>query len=213
VHATLERPIPYLDGFQLIDNHLKGIGLPRQALCGLELRCPAPYTPEGFRDFNVKYAVTLREWGLYGGAVGTGSTTRTNIAPARHPPTEQVLFAFSYTVPSTSTRPTFVISGAGAWDLPQREPSADADRAYIARTVEILEERLKELGVSWDLTTEVVAYEPRDLQSALRAEVLPKIGPAVLNGIRWFPGSAPVIGHDIEMGAHGVRQEVRVGER
>jgi hypothetical protein len=60
------------------------------------------------------------------------------------------------------------------------------------------------------LATEVVVYAPRDVWPVLRAELVPKIGPAVLNGIRWSPGSAPVGGGGIEMGIHGVRQGLRV---
>ena len=53
---------------------------------------------------------------------------------------------------------------------------------------------MKELGVSWDLTTDFIAYTPFDIEPSLRAEVVPKIGTAVANGIRWFPGHAPVGG-------------------
>ena len=81
VRATFERPVPWRHGYELIDGHLKTLGRPRQALCGLELRCTAPYTREGFLEFNGRYAEVLSEWGLYGGKVGTGSTARANIAP------------------------------------------------------------------------------------------------------------------------------------
>jgi hypothetical protein len=207
LRATLERPIPYRSGFDLIEQHLKALGRPRQALCAVELRCAKPYTREEFRTFNVEYADLLRTWGLYGGAVGTGSTARTNIAPALHAPAEQVLFAFSYTVPSTSDRPTFVVSGATGGRV---EESSDAVRQRVANIVQTLDDRLKEMGVSWDLTTETVAYAPQDIELALRSELLPRIGTAVLNGVRWFPGRAPVVGSEIELGTHGVRQELRV---
>jgi hypothetical protein len=77
--------------------------------------------------------------------------------------------------------------------------------------VQILEERLAALGVSWDLATEVVVYAPNDIEPVLRAELVPKIGPAVFNGVRWLPGCAPVIGSDNEMDTYGVSKELRIG--
>ncbi len=209
VRATLERPVPWRQGFELIDGHLKALGRPRQALCGLELRCAAPYTQEGFVEFNIRYGEVLSEWGLYEGKVGTGSTARTNIAPAYSAPAEQVMVAFAYTVPSSTSRPTFVLSGTPA-GVRRGEASADAIREQVAWMVNTLEERLKELGVSWNLTTDFIAYTPHDIELSLRAEVVPKIGTAVLNGIRWLPGHAPVGGGSIEMGTYGVLQEFLV---
>ena len=207
VRATLERPIPYKAGFDLIEQYLKALGRPRQALCGVELRCVEPYTPEAFRAFNAEYADLLSAWGLYGGAAGTGSTARTNIAPTLQAPREQVLSGFSYTVPSSSSRPTFVVSGATGGRV---EESPDAVRQKVANIVQTLSNRLEEMGMSWDLTTETVAYAPQDIEVALRSELLPRIGTAVLNGVRWFPSRAPVVGGEIELGTHGVRQELRV---
>ena len=102
-----------------------------------------------------------------------------------------------------------MVSGTPA-GVRRGEASADAIREQVAWMVDTLAERLKELGVSWDLTTEFIAYTPHDIEPSLRAEVVPKIGRAVLNGIRWFPGHAPVGGGSIEMGTYGVLQEIRV---
>ena len=90
------------------------------------------------------------------------------------------------------------------------EDSLDGIRQKVTNIVEVLEGRLKDLEVSWDLTTEVVVFAPQDIEGALRSELLPRIGASVLNGVRWFPGRAPVVGGEIELGTHGVRQEVRV---
>jgi hypothetical protein len=210
VHATFEHLIPWRVGFTLIERHLRATGRPHQALCGLELRCAAPYTLEGFQAFNAEYGEMLNDWGLYQGSVGTGATARTNIAPAYHAPGEQTMFAFSYTVTSGSDRPTFIVSGTPAGEVRRGEASFEANREQIARIVQILEERLTALGVSWDFTSDVIVYAPRDVWSVLRAELVPKIGPAVLNGIRWSPGCAPVGGGGIEIGTHGFRQELRI---
>jgi hypothetical protein len=210
VYATFERPVQWQAGFQRVAEYLANLGRPHQALCGLELRCSAPYTQEGFLEFNGGYGEVLSEWGLYEGAVGTGSTTRTNIAPGYQAPGEEVMTAFSYTVPSNTERPTFVVSGTPAGPVRRGEATAEANREQVARIVEILEERLEALGVSWDLTTDIVVYAPRNLEPVLRTALLPRIGSAVLNGIRWSPGSAPVGGGGIELGTYGIRQQLRV---
>ena len=48
VHATTGTPIPWREGFDLIDRHLRAEGRPRAALCAIELRSPAPFTFAGF---------------------------------------------------------------------------------------------------------------------------------------------------------------------
>ncbi len=207
VRATLEQPIPYQAGFELVDRHLQELKRPRQALCAVELRCPEPYTPEGFGAFNVGYAELLASWGLHGGDAESSSTVRTNIAPLLNAPVAPVLFAFSYTIPSAISRPTFVVSGATGGRV---EDSPDAVRQKVANAFATIDGRLKELGVTWDLTTETVVYASQDIELALLSEILPRIGSAVLNGVRWFPGRAPIIGAEIELGTHGVRQELRV---
>ena len=93
------------------------------------------------------------------------------------------MVAFAYTVPSSIGRPTFVVSGTPA-GVRRGEATADAIREQVAWMVNTLEERMNELGVSWNLTTDFIAYTPFDIEPWLRAEVVPKIGTAVANGIR-----------------------------
>src|SRR4051794_21079196 len=52
VHVTLHGPLPYRDGFDLIERHLASEDRPRTALCGIELRSPRPFSFEGFARFN-----------------------------------------------------------------------------------------------------------------------------------------------------------------
>jgi hypothetical protein len=212
VHAVLDRPLPWRQGFQLIEAHLKALGRPRQALCSIELRAPEPYTPEGFRAFNVGYAELLQEWGLF--KDGVGSTTRTNVAVDLNPPAEQVLYAFAYTAPAPGARPTFVLSGAPERpELRTGSPSPDVVRAMAADVLTTLDGRLRPLGLTWDTVTELGVYTMHDLWPALRAEVLPRLGLAAVNGVHWYPSRPPVAGTEIELDARSVRQEVRVASQ
>ena len=112
VHATLQAPVPYREGFALIERHLAGIGRPRAALCAIELRIPAPLTFDGFGAFNRDYRAILTDWKLL--VAGVNPIARTNVAPVVRPPTEPVLYGFSHT--RLGDRPgtaTFVNAGSG----------------------------------------------------------------------------------------------------
>ena len=86
-------------------------GPPRAALCGIELRSPAPFSFGGFDDFNQGYRSLLAEWKILVG--DENPIPRTNVAPVAGAPLVPSLFAFSYTVAGTTAAPTFVVAGAG----------------------------------------------------------------------------------------------------
>lgn len=95
VHVTLARPVPYRVGFARIEQFLSDAKRPRASLCAIELRSPRPFTFAGFAKFNAEYAAILQEWGLF--VDEKNPVARTNVAPELHPPTEPVLYGFSYT--------------------------------------------------------------------------------------------------------------------
>jgi hypothetical protein len=213
VHVVLRRPIPWREGFGLIDRHLAALGRPRTALCGVELRAGKPYTREQFfapDGFNAHYGDLLREWGLVAGNVG--STARTNIAVDVVPLAEQALFAFSYTVPAPDASSTFVVSGAPeASTVCPGETSMGALREKTADIVRTLDSRLASLGAEWGQVTAVGLYTVYNLFPILRTELLVKLGPASLNGIQWFHGRPPVDTSAVEIDLRGVREEIRLG--
>jgi hypothetical protein len=214
VHAVLRRPIPWREGFGLIERHLAALGRPRAALCAVELRVGKPYTREQFfapDGFNGQYGALLREWGLV--VDGLGATARTNIAVDVAPLAEQVLFAFSYTVPAPDAPPTFVISGAP--EAPAVRPGETSPEALQEKTRDIvttLSQRMESLGMGWDQVTAVGLYTVHDLFPILRPEVLEKLGLAALNGIQWYCGRPPVETSAIELDLRGVQRELRLGE-
>lgn len=79
VHLVFHRPAPYRRGFEVIEAHLRDVGRPRQALCGVELRSPAPFTRQGFAEFNASYCALLEGWDLH--VDGQNPVARTNVAP------------------------------------------------------------------------------------------------------------------------------------
>ena len=93
VHATLAAPVPWREGFARIDQHLREAGRPRAALCGIELRSPAPFTFGGFDDFNQGYRALLGDWKIL--VNDENPIPRTNVAPVTGAPREPSLYAFS----------------------------------------------------------------------------------------------------------------------
>ena len=55
VHVRLPRYIPLQAGFDAVAAHLKRAGRPLQAMCGMELRSPKPFSFTGFNQFNAGY--------------------------------------------------------------------------------------------------------------------------------------------------------------
>ena len=52
VHVRLSRYVPLRLGFDAIVAHLGKEGRPVQAICGMELRSPKPFSFTGFNEFN-----------------------------------------------------------------------------------------------------------------------------------------------------------------
>src|SRR5579885_769085 len=96
--ARLAKPLPLAEAFARLDHHLSALGRPSQALCGMELRSPRPFTFAGFNAFNAAYVHFLEQRRIPVG--GLNPVARTNVAPEIAAPAEPVVYAFSYTIPS-----------------------------------------------------------------------------------------------------------------
>ena len=118
-------PVPVAKGFDFIERFISTAGRPITALCACELRSPAPFTDGGFLAFNESYVARLRQWGLLNG--DANPVARNNVCPEVDPPTEPSFYAFSFTIESPHTRPTFVIAGSG--EVAEGLPESYADRA------------------------------------------------------------------------------------
>src|SRR6266478_4408600 len=109
--VRFDKPVVLAEGFAQIANYIQAAGRPLTSFCACELRSPAAFTDEGFRNFNLHYVKTLAEWGVYDGT--TNPVARSNVCPEIDPPAEPSFYAFSFTRPSSNTTPTFVIAGSG----------------------------------------------------------------------------------------------------
>jgi len=217
VHATLAAPVPWREGFARIERHLREHDRERTALCGIELRSPAPFTFEGFASFNDGYRALLGKWGVF--VDGDNPIPRTNVAPVTAPPAEPSLYAFDYTVRGATPTPTFVVAGAG--ELRERahgadgivrhgETSPDAMREKARFVMGVMRERLRALGADWKTVTTIDIYTAQPIRALLVEEILPQAGPAAIHGVRWFPSRPPIQGLEFEMDLRGVFREIVV---
>ena len=215
VHATTARPLPWYEGLHSVRQYLEQIGRDRHALCGVELRCPVPFSMEGFIAFNKQYRSLLENWDLL--VDGENPIARTNVAPVEAAPNNSVLNGFSYTEPSDVKRPTFVIAGGG-------ELRGSLERQYIVRVgetgddallekarcvVEIMNERLVNLGNN-DLLSTIDVYTAHNFRRALVEVVIPGLPAAARLGVHWFYSRPPVRDIEFEMDMRGVCRDIVV---
>ena len=218
VRATLKEPLPWLKGFDRAAEHLETENRDPSALCGIELRCPSPYSLEGFIAFNESYCKILKQWDLYVGEYNP--VARTNVAPLYSPPEDPILHAFSYTIPfDGKTDLTLVIAGAGelrdgvldqAGIIRCGDTDGGAMREKAAYVMKVMEERMVALGGRWDMLNAVNVYTIHPLDGLIEDVVLNRLGPARRHGVRWHHTRPPVVDIEFEMDMHGVRRELLI---
>jgi hypothetical protein len=198
VHVVFLRPVPLASGLDAARRHVESAGRPAGALAAFELRIPEPLSREGFDAFNEPYVERMAALGLRGEEGWV--TARTNVAPTVAPVGEPSLYAFTYTVPGGNrSQPAFRLSGA----TETRRDGTAAD--HLASIVEVLAERMAELGVSWEAATAINVY---GATVAPADEVAAAFGSATLHGLTWFPSRPPLRDFEFEIDAHGVGTEI-----
>jgi hypothetical protein len=215
VHVTFRQPPGYCEGFDRIADFLNSEGQPKVALCGISLRSPRPYSFQGFAEFNVEYAEILKSWGVF--VNGVNPIARTNVAPVINPPSEPVLYGFSFTRPCPGGGlPSFVVAGAG--ELPEGVLSRDqivalgdtsvSGLGIKARFVmDLMASRLRGLGVEWPMVSTVNVYTAHSLIELLPAVLLGRMGPAAMHGIHWHYSRPPIEEIEYEMDLRGTSTE------
>ena len=209
VHVTLAHPLAWRDGLISIRRHLEQMGRDRHALCGVELRCPEPFSMDGFIAFNRQYRSLLEDWDMP--VNDANPIARTNVAPVEDPPSESVVYGFSYTDPSDIERPTFVVAGGGELrgSLDAKnivrvgETSEEAILEKAHCVVDIMRGRLANLGNN-DLLSQIDVYTAYNVKGALGDEIIPGLPAAARLGVRWYYSRPPVRDIEFEMDMRGV---------
>jgi hypothetical protein len=211
--VRFRRPIALRNGFTAIEDVVRKAGRPLTAFCACELRSPAPFTDTGFRDFNKRYVVTLRDWGLIEG--DSNPVARSNVCPEIDPPAEPSFHAFCFTVAAADAAPTFVIAGSGearegGATYAERtvrfgETSAGAMREKARFVLGEMERRLALLGYQWADTTAVQAYTVHDIHPFMAGEIVRR--GAADAGLTWHFCRPPVQGLEYEMDCRAINSE------
>src|SRR5438067_9470072 len=196
--ARFLRPLPLDAGFAAVEAQLAALGRPSTAFAACELRSAEPFTEKGFDDFNREYVKTLARWGIYRNEANP--VARTNVCPRHDQPHAPVLYAFSYTVPTSSRRGSFIVAGGaeargGVENYAQRtvrygETSADAMRDKVRFVVDLMAARLAALGFSWQDAISTQAYTVHDIGALIGPEIVAR--GAAPGGVAWFLAAPPV---------------------
>ncbi len=209
------RPVRLMEAFAAVEAHLKAIGRPVTAFAQCELRSPAPFSDQGFIDFNKHYVTTLERWGIY--QDGVNPVARTNVCPMYNEPAEPSMLAFTYTVPvATPRRRTFMLAGGGdarEGSQPYRErivrfgdTSPEGLREKVVFVIDEMESRLRTLGFDWRDAVSTQAYTVQNI-GHLVGEELARRG-AMETGLVWNYARPPVVGLDYEMDVRGTAREL-----
>jgi hypothetical protein len=212
--ARLARPLPLAEGFRRVEEHFRAIGRPTTSFAACELRSPAPFTEQGFIDFNRQYVQTLERWGVYKDEVNP--VARTNVCPEHDKPAAPSLYAFSYTVPARSKRGSFIIAGGGDategrnplkdYIVRYGETSLDAMRDKVRYVVSEMARRLASLGFAWRDAISTQAYTVQDIGPLVGEEIVAK--GAAPGGLSWHFCRPPVVGLEYEMDVRGAAREI-----
>jgi len=213
--ARFMKPLSLGEAFAAVEAHLAGLGRPTTAFAQCELRSPAPFTDQGFIDFNKRYVTTLERWGIY--KDGVNPVARTNVCPMYDVPAEPSMLAFTYTVPaSRPRRQTFMLSGGGdASEGPQPyrervirygDTSPEGLREKVVFVIREMERRMQALGFGWEDAVSTQAYTVQNV-GHLVGEELARRG-AMTGGLVWYYVRPPVIGLEYEMDVRGTAREL-----
>lgn len=212
--ARLARPLPLAAGFAAVEAHLAALGRPSTAFAACELRSAEPFTEQGFEDFNRAYVKTLARWGIFRNEVNP--VARTNVCPQYEKPSEPVLYAVSYTVPARQRRGSFIVAGGAevrggpegyaARTVRYGETSPDALREKLRFVVELMEQRLRALGFSWQDALSTQAYTVHDIGALVGPEIASR--GAAPGGLAWHVARPPVVGLEFEMDVRGAAREI-----
>ncbi|SNT40102.1 hypothetical protein SAMN05216374_3760 [Tardiphaga sp. OK246] len=211
--VRFSKVVPLKEGFARVAEIIKAAGRPLTAFAACELRSPAPFTEQGFIDFNEIYIKTLEEWGVMKDRVNP--IARSNVCPKIDPPSEPGFHAFSFTTFAPNAPASFVIAGSGeaaegkgdyrdnTVRLGDISPSGMLEKAKFV--LDEMERRMSAFSGTWDQTTGAQLYTVRDVYALLESE-LGRRG-VFRNGLTWHFNRPPVVDLEYEMDCRRVHVE------
>lgn len=220
VHATFKPLARMAEGFAAIRRHLRDAGRPINAVCGIELRIPAPLSAAAFDEFNRGYFAQMSAWDVL--VEGANPIARTNVALEVSPVAEPSIYGFYYTAAAPRpVKPGFVL--AGVPEVASREGSKrqivaagdvspDGMRRKTACVLETLSALLAALGRGWDDASAVNLYTVRDAYPLLASVLLPALGTAAQRGFRWHYARPPVTGLELEIDGYAAHHELALAD-
>lgn len=203
--VVLQPVLPLERGFRMVQRYLEEAGRPMQALCGMELRIPAPLSRDGFDDFNRAYIEVLDGWDLR--VDGMLAPARTNVAPVDGSISEPSLFAFSFTAAHEPALPgAFLMAG-----VPEADEMTVGAEAGLRSIVSVLGNRMESLGVRWDGATAANFYAAQDWADAVASSLLPAFGDASRAvQLTWVAALPPVVPYQFEVDVRRCGKELAV---
>jgi len=211
--VRFSKVVPLKEGFAKVAEIIKAAGRPLTAFAACELRSPAPFTEQGFIDFNEIYIKTLEDWGIMKDRVNP--IARSNVCPKIDPPSEPGFHAFSFTTVAPNAPASFVIAGSGeaaegkgdyrdnTVRLGDISPSGMLEKAKFV--LDEMERRMGAFSGTWDQTTGAQLYTVRDVYALLESE-LGRRG-VFRNGLTWHFNRPPVVDLEYEMDCRRVHVE------
>lgn len=213
--AQMRTPPGLRDGLARIADHLAAKGRPNKALCAIELRCPAPLSEQEFLDFNRAYVAELGRIGIEFGE--QNPIARTKVAPKVSPPSEPVIWAFSYTVVDHDDDGTrdFVIAGSG--EAPEGkgnyrdhiirpgDTTPEGIREKANWVLGEMERRMRCFGKCWSDATTAQLYTLHPVHHLIERDFAGR--GAMTRGVLWHYACPPVAALDYEMDVRSVRLE------
>ncbi len=225
VRQRFSKPLPLDQAFAALEQHLAAVGRPLTAFAHCELRSPAPFSEQGFVDFNRAYVQRLQSWGLFdGGDSQDNPVARTNVCPMYDPPAAPAMYAFSYTVPATDKHSGgFMVAGSGEASEKAGEPyyarivalhdnSPEGLARKVDNVIETMRLRLAGLGFDWSDANVAQIYTVQNIGHLVGPLMAARgIAPA---GLCWHYARPPVQGLDYEMDVHGAASDslIRVAD-
>lgn len=214
--VRLHDQVNLLDGFELIQRNLTGMGRPLTALCACELRSPAPFSEAGFTAFNRDYVDTLERWGIFKN--DDNPIARTNVCPVHNAPDVTVLHAFSYTVPDPEHLGSFIVAGGGEANevagnfrdhtVRYRDTSPEGMREKVNFVVAEMESRLAALGFSWRDARSTQAYTVHET-GFKEVEAVARRG-EIGGRLVWHYARPPIVDIEFEMDVRGPAREISI---